>query len=295
MSASVDVRAETAVPSGGRRQRRRPGRRIALWVALAVIGFFALFPVYWMLLTSVTPRDQVFEFPPSFVPTSFTFEHYATFFATPALLKYMMNSILVSGVTAFGAVIVSSYAAYSLSKFEYRGRKSVMYMIWSSQMFPNSLLLITLYLMFDGLGLLDTYVALVLSFMTFTLPLCTFVMKGYFDTIPTEVIEAARIDGASERAITTKVLLPVAIPGMVAAGLFAFIRGWNDFIFALTLVGPDKRTLPPGLVVEYLGEFQADWPELMASSLVTTIPVVVAFMALQKYFIEGLTVGSVKG
>ncbi|WP_240723228.1 carbohydrate ABC transporter permease [Haloactinopolyspora alba] len=257
--------------------------------------FIALFPVYWMLATSITPREQVFEFPPSFIPTSITFEHYGTFFETPALLKYMVNSILVSGVTAVGAVIVSSYAAYSLSKFEYRGRKSVMYMIWSSQMFPTALLLIALYLMFDRFGLLDTYVALVLSFMTFTLPLCTFVMKGYFDTIPTEVIEAARIDGAPERVITTKVLLPIAIPGMVAAGLFAFIRGWNDFIFALTLVGEDRRTLPPGLVVEYLGEFQADWPELMASSLITTIPVVIAFMALQKYFVEGLTVGSVKG
>ncbi|AYY15422.1 carbohydrate ABC transporter permease [Actinobacteria bacterium YIM 96077] len=268
---------------------------MALWVALAVIALFALFPVYWMVLTSVTPREQVFEFPPSFIPTAITFEHYVTFFETPALLKYMVNSILVSGVTAFGAVIVSSYAAYSLSKFEYRGRKSVMYMIWSSQMFPNALLLITLYLMFDNFGLLDTHLALILSFMTFTLPLCTFVMKGYFDTIPTEVIEAARIDGARERVITTKVLLPIALPGMVAAGLFAFIRGWNDFIFALTLVGPDRRTLPPGLVIEYLGEFQADWPELMASSFITSIPVVIAFMALQKYFVEGLNVGSVKG
>jgi multiple sugar transport system permease protein len=162
-------------------------------------------------------------------------------------------------------------------------------------MFPNALLLIALYLMFDKFGLLDTYIALILSFMTFTLPLCTFVLKGYFDTIPNEVIEAARIDGAREWAIMARILLPIAVPGLVAAGLFAFIRGWNDFIFALTLVGPDRRTLPPGLVNEYLGEFQSQWPELMAASLVTSIPVVIAFMALQKYFIEGLTVGSVKG
>ncbi|SEE94225.1 carbohydrate ABC transporter permease [Ruania alba] len=279
----------------GPRRGGPPAARVAIWIGLIAAVFFALFPVYWMVLTSITPRDEVFQFPPRFFPTSVTLEHYQSFFQTPQLLVYLGNSVLVSVATAVGTVAVASLAAYSLSKFEYRGAKSVTVLIWTSQMFPNALLLITIYLMFDTMGMLDTYWALILSFMTFTLPLCTFVLKGYFDTIPDEMLEAARIDGANERTLIIRILLPVAIPGMIAAGLFAFIRGWNDFIYALTLVGPDKRTLPPGLVTEFMGEFQAEWPALMAASLITSAPIVVTFVILQRYFIEGLTVGSVKG
>lgn len=279
----------------GPRRGGPPSARVAIWIGLIAAVFFALFPVYWMVLTSVTPRDQVFQFPPQFFPTSVTLEHYRSFFQTPQLLVYLGNSVLVSVATAVGTVAVASLAAYALSKFDFRGARSVTVLIWTSQMFPNALLLITIYLMFDAIGMLDTYWALILSFMTFTLPLCTFVLKGYFDTIPDEMLEAARIDGASERLIIIRILLPVAVPGMIAAGLFAFIRGWNDFIYALTLVGPDKRTLPPGLVTEFMGEFQAEWPALMAASLITSAPIVVTFVILQRYFIEGLTVGSVKG
>lgn len=268
---------------------------LVLYATLGIIAVFSFFPIYWMLVTSLKPTQDTFAFPPTFLPNSVTVEHYLNFFQNPLLLRYLFNSILVATTTTVVTLLVSTYAAYSFSKFRYRGRRTLMYLVLSSQMVPAALLLITLYLMFDAMGLLHTYLALILSYTTFTLPLCIWVLKNYFDNIPTELIEAAKVDGARQGTIIHRVLLPVAAPGLVAAGLFAFIRGWNDFILALTLAGEEERTLPVGLVVAYMGETGTAWADLMAASLVVSLPVVVVFMVVQRYLVEGLTSGSVKG
>ncbi|MFC4852268.1 carbohydrate ABC transporter permease [Actinophytocola glycyrrhizae] len=275
--------------------RERPGVRIAALATIVVFGGFALLPVYWMLTTALTPDGKVFAYPPALFPTEVTFEHFASLAGNSQLFDYLVNSAIVSGVTAVLSVVVSAYMAYSFSKYRYRGRRSLMYLVLSSQMFPQALLLVTLYAVFDAYDLLNTYTALVLSFTTFTLPLCVWMLKGFFDTIPDSLIEAARVDGASQLRIIHSVIVPLSGPGLVAAGLFAFVRGWNDFIFALTLAGPDKQTLPPGLANTYLGEAQTAWPELMAASLVVSLPVVIAFIALQRFLVGGLTAGAVKG
>lgn len=275
------------------RQRHRP--QWAAWVGVALLGLFGLFPVYWIVVTSLRPTTSVFDFPPSLIPQQITFEHIRSVLGNPDLLRYLRNSAIVSVVTAIGSVLVASYAAYSFSRFRYRGRRSFMYLLLSAQLFPQALLLISLYLMFDVLGLLDTYTALCASFLTFTLPLSIFMLKSYFDKIPSDLIAAAKVDGAGHWTILHRIVLPLALPGLIATGLFAFIRGWNDFIFALTLVGSERRTLPPGLVLEFLGEFQANWPDLMAASFMVSTPVVLGFVLLQRYLIEGLTAGAVKG
>lgn len=264
-------------------------------VTVALIGIFAFGPVYWVLVTALTPTQDVFRFPPHLVPDRITFEHFTAILDNAKLLRYLTNSLIVSGVTAVLTVIVAAYTGYSFAKFRYRGRRSLMYLVLASQMFPQALLLITLYLVFSQVGLINSYLALILSFTTFTLPLCVWMLKGFFDTIPDELIEAAKMDGAGQGAIIHRILLPVSLPGLVATGLFAFIRGWNDFIFALTLAGPDKQTLPPGLVNTYLGEFETAWPDLMAASLVVSLPVVIGFTILQRYLVAGLTAGAVKG
>ena len=297
MDAPVAQAEQTAPPKRRRSplDRERPGVRIAAWVTIIVFGGFALLPVYWMLATALTPDGKVFAYPPSFFPADVTFEHFAALAGNSQLFDYLVNSAIVSLVTAVLSVIVSAYMAYSFSKYRYRGRRSLMYLVLSSQMFPQALLLVTLYAVFDAYDLLNTYTALVLSFTTFTLPLCVWMLKGFFDTIPDSLIEAARIDGASQLRIIHSVIVPLSGPGLVAAGLFAFVRGWNDFIFALTLAGPDKQTLPPGLANTYLGEAQTAWPELMAASLVVSLPVVIAFIALQRFLVGGITAGAVKG
>jgi multiple sugar transport system permease protein len=207
----------------------------------------------------------------------------------------MKNSIIVASVTAIGSLIISGYAGYSFSKFRYTGRRGLMFLILSAQMFPQGLLLITLYLMFSELKLLGTYWALVLSFTTFTLPLCIWMLKSYFDTMPNELIEAAKVDGASQFTIIHRILLPIARPALISTGLFAFIRGWNDFIYALKLGDADTMTMPPGLVLTYTGEFQTSVPNLMASSLIISMPVVILFIFLQRYIVAGLSSGAVKG
>jgi len=309
MPAPASVATPTPAPasgvesaSAGRRPRKpsalrseRRGVRVAAWTAVIVCGGFAMLPVYWLLATSLTPRTQIFSYPPRFFPSEVTFEAYTALASNPALFDYLRNSVIVSVITAVLSVLVSAYMGYAFSKFRYRGRRSLMYFVLASQMFPQALLLVTLYTVFAAYGLLNTYTALVLSFTTFTLPLCVWMLKGFFDTIPDELIEAARVDGASRLRIIHSIVLPLSAPGLVAAGLFAFVRGWNDFIFALTLAGPEKQTLPPGLVNTFIGEASTAWPELMAASLVVSLPVAVAFIALQRFLVGGLTAGAVKG
>ncbi|WP_420000647.1 carbohydrate ABC transporter permease [Streptomyces boninensis] len=284
-------------PAGPRRPRRRPDQirsAIAAWIAVAVIGLFALLPLYWLLVTSVSPKEQVFQFPPKLFPTDFTLDNFRAFAENDALFDYMVNSVIVAVLTSLLSVVVATYMGYSFSKFRYRGRKSLMNFVLASQMFPQALLLITLYAVFRQFGLLGSYTALILSFATFTMPLCVWMLKGIFDTVPDALLEAAAIDGASRWRTLHTIVAPLAAPGMIAAGLFAFVRGWNDFIFALTLADKDTMTLPPGLVNTYIGEFQTAWPALMAASLVVSLPVVIAFMFLQRYLVGGLTAGAVK-
>ncbi|MBM7791053.1 carbohydrate ABC transporter permease [Tenggerimyces flavus] len=294
LTAPAPSRSRSAA---ARSRRRRPidkGKLLA-WLTIVLVGAFALLPVYWMLVTAVRPAGEVFQFPPKLLPTSVTFAHFQSFVSDPKLLGYLLNSVVVSVATAVLTLAVATYTAYSFSKFRYRGRSSLMYLVLASQMFPHALLLITLYLLFNAFGLLNSYLGLVLSFTAFTMPLCIWMLKGVFDTIPDAMIEQAKVDGAGRFTIIHRIVLPVAAPGVVAAGLFAFIRGWNDFIFALTLAGPDKQTLPPGLVNTYVGEFQTAWPALMAASLIVSVPVIVGFVSLQRYLVAGLAGGAVKG
>ncbi|MEV4018206.1 carbohydrate ABC transporter permease [Nonomuraea angiospora] len=284
-----------SVPITRAPRRRRPRLRAAAWAAVAVIGLFGLAPIYWLVVTAFTPDERAFTFPPSLVPTEVTFDHFTKLAENEQLFGYLVNSVVVSVVTAFLSVLVSAYMAYAFSKFRYRGRKSLMHLVLASQLFPQALLLVTLYAVFSASGLLGSYTALILSFTTFTLPLCVWMLKGIFDTVPSTLMEAAAIDGASRWRTLHRIALPLAAPGLVAAGLFAFVRAWNDFIFALTLTDPDRQTLPPGLVHTYLGEFQTAWPDLMAASFVVSLPVIAAFMFLQRYLVGGLTAGAVKG
>ncbi|MQA82616.1 MAG: ABC transporter permease subunit [Streptosporangiales bacterium] len=299
MTATLDdvVDAPRTAPTRSRAagRRRVDGTRIVAWCAIVVIGLFGLLPIYWMLVTALQPATEIFVFPPRLFPQTFTLEHFAALAGDPQLLRNLLNSILVSAATTLLTLVVATYMAYSFSKFTYRGRKSLMYLVLASQMFPHALLLVSLYLIFNALGLLDTYLGLVLSFTAFTMPLCVWMLKGVFDTIPDSIIESAKVDGAGPFTIIHRIVTPIAAPGVVAAGLFAFIRGWNDFIFALTLVGREKQTLPPGLVNAFAGEFQNQWSVLMAASFVVSLPVIVGFIALQRYLVAGIAGGAIKG
>jgi len=267
-----------------------PGR-----LGLIVLALFGLLPVYWLAATAFTKKEDVFAQNRPFFPVDPTIENFIGFFQNDALLKNLGNSVIVSSGTALLAVLVGGLMAYSLSKFRYRGRNAIMFMFLIGQLIPGALLLISLYLMLSSAGLLYTYAALILSFTTFTLPLTVFLLKGIMDGLPDDILEAAKVDGLSRTATVFRIVFPLVVPGLITAAMFAFMRGWSDLLFALTLAGPDKQTLPAGLTQAFIHEGTADWPALMAASLITSLPLVIIFVVLQRYFVSGLAAGAVKG
>lgn len=271
------------------------GFRIFFIISLIVIGLYVLFPLYWMIITAFKSPLEAFNQIPTFWPMKPTLNNFKSVLLDANIRIYFKNSLFVSILSSFFATLLAAYAAYGFSKYRYRGKKTLMYLMLSSQMFPFVVLLLSIYLLMKKLMLLDNYLSLILSYITFTLPVGTWTLKSYFDQIPNELIEAARIDGASRFTIIHRIMLPLAIPGMISVAIYGFVWSWNDLIYSLTLItSTDKRTLAPGLILNYLGEFQAKWPEMMAASIIVSIPVAVMFIFLQRFFIKGLTAGAVK-
>lgn len=273
----------------------RPSLSIPGRIGLTLLVLFGLLPIYWLIATAITRKEDVFSLDRPLFPVNPTLENFVGFFQNDALLKSLVNSVIVSSGTALLAVIVGGFMAYSLSKFRYRGRNAMMFMFLIGQLIPGALLLISLYLMLSSAGLLYTYTALIISFTTFTLPLVVFLLKGIMDALPDDILEAAKVDGLSRIGTMFRIVFPLVVPGIITAAMFAFMRGWSDLLFALTLAGPDKQTLPAGLTQAFIREGTADWPALMAASLVTSLPLVLIFIVLQRYFVSGLASGAVKG
>lgn len=270
------------------------GFRVFFYLSLSVIGLYVFFPVYWMILTALKPATEIFSM--TFFPHKFTLSNFAGVMTDRRILVYLRNSLFVSVVSSFFATLVSAYAGYSFSKFRYTGRKSLMLMLLASRMFPHTVLLLTIYMVMRKFNLLDNYLSLILSFITFTLPVGTWTLKAYFDQIPDALIESAKVDGAGLLTTIHKIIFPLAVPGLISIAIYGFVWSWNDLLYSLTLItSADKRTLAPGLILNYMGEFQNNWTNMMAASIVVSIPVTLIFVFLQRYFIQGLTAGAVKG
>lgn len=274
---------------------RSPRAKVVFASVFVLVAAFLFFPLFWMVSTSLKPTDEIFVRFPTLLPEAPTLRHYAAALFASDLPLYLRNSLVTAGGGAILTVVLATCAAYSFAKFEYRGRRALMLLMISAQMFPFAVLLITLYPMFQSAGLLDTHAGLTLSYIVFALPTGTYMLYTYFAAIPSELIEAARVDGASEWTILRRVILPVSVPGLVTVGLYAFMWGWNDLLYSLTLVtSPHLRTVGPGLLLSHLGEMRTDWGAAMAASFVASLPVVVAFGMVQRFFIQGITAGAVK-
>ena len=212
-----------------------------------------------------------------------------------AVLVFILG-LIVSFGSSLMATIVCAFAGYSFAKFRYRGRKFVMGMFMMSQAFPQAILLLSIYSLMNKTGLLGSYWALLISYVVFTLPVGTWTLKSYFDNIPDSLIESAKIDGAGHWRIMTKIVFPMAVPGMISIAIYGFVWSWNDLLYSMTLVTDTaKRTLASGLVMTFLGEASTNWGYMMAASIVAAVPVTVIFVFVQRYFIQGLTAGAVKG
>ena len=269
--------------------------RLGFWSVFAVIASFLFLPLVWMGLTSIKPESEVFVRFPTLWPKAATLGSYTSLFNRGDMVDNIKNSLITAGGGALLTVILATYAAYSFAKFRYRGRKSLMFLMLSAQMFPFAMLLISLYPLLQQLGLLNTHLGLILAYIILALPSGTYMLYSYFVNIPTEIIEAARADGAGELYILHRIVLPLAMPAMVTVGLYSFMWAWNDLLFSLTLITkPELRTVGPALLLNYIGESKSDWAGAMAASIVSSLPVVIGFAFLQKFFIQGLTAGAVK-
>ncbi|MBW5447598.1 ABC transporter permease subunit [Cohnella sp. CFH 77786] len=269
---------------------------IATYVILVGFSTYCLFPFLWMVVTSLKPTDLIRSTNPSFWVPHPTFEHYDNVLTRSSFLTFFKNSMVISVTVTLAALLVSIFAGYTLSRFmRFHGIKAVSFAMLLSQMIPGVLLLIPLYLTMKNLHLLNTSWSLILAYTTFTVPLCTFMMKSFFDSVPLEMEESAEIDGCSRTGIIFRILMPVSLPSLVSTSLFAFLNAWNEFLFGFVFINDEaKRTLTPGISL-FRGQFQTDWGSLMSASVLCVIPVVLIFVFLQRFLIEGMTAGAVKG
>ena len=270
--------------------------KLILFIGFLGIGLFVFFPMYWLLISALRPGSMLFTRDVSLLPIGLTLDNFRNVVTDPRIARYLRNSLVVSVTTSAVTTVICAYAGYSFSKYRYRGRKSLMFLVMTSQMFPFAVLLLTIYTMMRSLGMLDRYIALVLSFVTFTLPVGTWTLKSFFDHIPDSLIESAKIDGAPRLMILHRIILPLTIPGMMTVAVYGFVWSWNDLLYSLTLItSPEKRTLAAGLLMTYMGEFQQNWGNMMAASIWVSLPVMVGFILLQRTFVRGLTAGAEKG
>jgi multiple sugar transport system permease protein len=256
-------------------------------------------PMMWMLLTSIKTQFAALQFPPEWVPHSPTLANYTALLSPRSevghdFLRYMLNSVWVSFASTVLGVAVAVPAAYAFSRFRFPGRNLLFYGVLLRNMFPAVVFLMPLFILMRWLGLVDTQASLILTYLTFGLPLSIWLLKGFFDNIPVQLEQAARIDGASRFRAFLLIVMPLSSPGIIATAIYSFILAWNEYVYALTFLNDkSKLTLAVGLQ-RFFTEYAANWPGLMAASFIMSVPVVALFLVLQKYFVRALTEGAVK-
>ncbi|HUS28659.1 MAG TPA: sugar ABC transporter permease [Kofleriaceae bacterium] len=282
--------------------KRRPGivASSAAYLALVVVTAVVLYPVMLVCKKAFEPGKN-FALSASPIPHTTTLDNFHRLFTARGghgellFLRHAANSLIIAVLTTIVGVVLSCTAAYALSRFRFPGRKAGLTTFLVVQMFPATLLLLPLYVILDKLGLLNSISGLVLVYSTTAIPFCVWTLKGYFDTLPRELEEAARIDGASPWMVFWKIILPLSTPGIAVTALFSFMTAWNEFIMASTFMTDESKYTLPVLIQSSVGQHSADYGLFAAGAVVTSLPVMIAFYVLQKYLVGGLTAGAVKG
>jgi multiple sugar transport system permease protein len=273
---------------------RSPLQTIAIYLGALLILVWSGGPFIWQFSTSFQLDKALTSGSPSLIPAPFTLEHYYNAFIEKDLHRYVWNSLVVSLATTFLCLFVGSLAAFALSRLNVKGRFGILMVILSVSMFPQIALVGPLYLVATNLGLLDTYTALIITYLALGLPLVTWVLFGYFETLPREIDEAARMDGVSVPGLLWHIILPMSLPSLVTTGLLAFITAWNEFLFALAFTSNiDRQTIPVG-IANFTNQYYVPWGDIAAASAVVTVPLIVLVLFFQRHIIEGLTQGGIK-
>ncbi len=277
--------------------------KIGFWILVIFIFFYMLFPFYWAVNSSLKSEAQLQMTPATFLPVdsqgrfSPTLQNYVAIFKDGTFVRALWNSTIVAGLTTILALCVGSFAAYAMGKLRFKGKKATLYLILSLTMFPQITVLSGLYAVITTLNL-STRLSLILSYMIFTLPFTTWVLTAFFKELPSEIMQSARVDGATPVQTCRMILLPLTATAMVTSGLLAFIAAWNEYIFALTFttIAPGARTIPVAISL-FTGSVSRQVPfgEIMAGAVVVTVPIVVLVFIFQRRIVQGLTAGAVKG
>jgi multiple sugar transport system permease protein len=278
--------------------RETSGERWARRIVLSLLTLFTITPLYVMLTSALKPlRDVQGAF--TWLPSRFTIQPFLDMWRTVPLGRYLVNSLMVASIAAVVSVSIAIFAAFAISRYRFRGRQAFSVTVLSTQMFPGILFLLPLFLIYVNLGnatgieLYATRLGLIITYLTFSLPFSIWMLVGYFDSIPRGLDEAAQVDGAGPLRTLFQVILPTAVPGIVAVTVYAFMTAWGEVLFASVMTDETSRTLAVGLQ-GYATQYNVYWNQAMAASVVVSIPVVVGFLALQRYFVAGLTAGAVK-
>jgi ABC-type glycerol-3-phosphate transport system permease component len=274
--------------------RSGPGLPLTL-LGVALVVLLCLFPFVWMGISSIKTLRELYTVPPVWWPAAPTWTNYRTVLFESNIPRYFLNSVVISVGSTGLALLLAIFASYGFARFDFRGKPLLQAFVLIGQLLPTAAIIVPLFITLRVLGLVNTYLGLILVYMIITLPLSVWMLTSYFRAIPVELEEAAIIDGASRLRVLFLVTLPLSLPGIVAVLVYAFVTTWNEFIFALCFATDSSvRTLPIGLA-EFATEFDTDWGAVMAASVVMTLPIALLFLSMQKLFVSGLTAGATKG
>ncbi|MCX6080329.1 MAG: carbohydrate ABC transporter permease [Chloroflexi bacterium] len=275
---------------------KNPGRffnKFLVYTAVILAMLLSLAPILYLLITSFKPPELTFALPPVWIFTP-TLKNYSDVVTSGDFFKYFLNSVVVALTTTLIAVTLGAFAAYGFARFRIRGKFWLRMSVLIPQMLPPITIIVPLYVLFNGLKLTDTLTALVISYLTFTIPLSTWLMIGFFEDVPIDLEESAMIDGCSRLQALFRVVLPIVTPGLAATAILSFMYCWNEFLYAVILTGRDARTLPV-TITSFMTNKAILWGRITASGSLVLIPVLIFALVAQRYLIRGLSKGAVKG
>jgi multiple sugar transport system permease protein len=264
-------------------------------IAITLFGAaLVLFPIFWMVLASVRPVVEVLAYPPQWIPRQLTFEYYRQLFETDEYLQYLRNSYIVAMGTTLLSLVLASLAAYGFSRYKVPGGRAILLGMLALYMMPGVSLVLPYFRISNALHLYDTRLGLIIAYASFVLPMATWLLKGYMDSIPIDLEEAALVDGATRLGAMRRILLPLVAPGLIATGTMGFLAAWNEFFFAVVLTTSIKaQTLTVG-IGRFFGQYNRDWNGIMALTTFASIPLLIAFVLIQRWVVQGMTAGAVK-
>ncbi|MBG0785002.1 MAG: carbohydrate ABC transporter permease [Anaerolineaceae bacterium] len=268
--------------------------KIFNYILLMIMLLIALFPIYWMIITSVKPMDEIYSLYPTFWPKKFTLSGYSYLFQKTNFLSWLMNSSIVSIISSLITILFSIPAAYGLSRFRFKGSRTIGNLILVAYLLPQTLIFIPVYVMVNKIGLSSSIFGLLLIYPSTTIPYATWMLTSYFSSIERDFDDAALIDGCSRLQLLTHILIPLTAPGIVSTFIFSFTICWGEYLFALVILGGSTKTLPLGLSTMLFGDV-ARWNTIMGGAIIATIPVIIIYLLASKYIVSGLSLGGVKG